>query len=236
MHTAIILLLAVLLTAWSLATVVVEASASVHRALAERLEAGTTSLGDRKRLARIEQVLAEQGAPSLCARDVVRSLVSIRLAVLDAAYRQDDVRDREAALGSAREALQQGLWCFPRDGNAWLRLAMVEFAQTGPSEGVAAMLRTSLAMTPSEGWIVAPRIAFASRLDASQVNGIEDLLKADIRTFISHASIPAIAALHGSMDAPARARLLAALTGMDQTRRAAIESAVQSRLTQQDDK
>jgi hypothetical protein len=232
LRTLTTLLLASVLAAWSLAAIIMGASAAPYRALAERLEAKSDDLNDTQRIARIEQALPGSNDLSLCPREMVRSAVSIRLAIVDASYRRDTPGSQRAALAHARDALVQGLRCFPRDGNFWLRLAMVEFASSGASSRVAAMVQHSLATAPSEAWVIVPRIEFTSELLAARLPGAEAVLQADSAVFARYGQISEIADLYARSREPSRAILQDAFARLDKDRQAAIAYAVEKRASQ----
>jgi hypothetical protein len=229
MRIAATILLALILFTWSVATFVIELEILPMRDVAERLERGAHESLDLRFFARIDKAVQED---SWCAREAVLSNTTIRLAVLDAAFRDQDAARQTEALAKARETLRRGLLCFPGDGNLWLRLAMVEFAQGGASNRVAEMLETSLARAPSEAWIMRPRITFASQLDAAALPAAGKVLDADVRNFLAFARLPDIADLYVGGDVRLRFALAAGLPALEPERRAAIERIVAARLAE----
>ena len=230
MRTTAIILLALALSFWSAVTFVVDFRAGPYRALAERLETATGSVRDPRYIARIERALSNDDIFSLCSRELVRSAASIRLALLDTSYQDDDAGVREAALAKARDTLKRSLRCYPRDGNFWLRLAMVEFARTGPTSSVQEMLRASLAAAPSDAWVIVPRIEFASRLLGSDPQGAEEILRIDVENLVRHGRVSDVADLYVSVNEPVRRIFRDALEGLDEERLMAIESAIARRV------
>ena len=229
MRIAAIVLLALILFTWSIATFVIELEILPMREVAQRLEKGAHESLDPRFLPRVDKAVKED---SWCAREAVLSNTTIRLAVLDAAYRDQDAARQTEALTKARETLRRGLLCFPGDGNLWLRLAMVEFAQGGASQRVGELLETSLAKAPSEAWIVRPRITFASQLDAAALPAAGKVLDADVRNFLAFARLPDIADLYVGGDARLRSALAAGLPALEPERLAAIERIVAARLAE----
>jgi hypothetical protein len=216
------------LLAWSAATLYVDTHAIAYRAIAERLEASSRAEAepDASYLARVEEALADDEILPYCSREVARSAASIRLALLDVAYRTSDATQKDAALSKARDTLLSGLRCYPRDGNFWLRLAMVEFARGGATSTVQDMLKASSAMAPSEAWIIVPRISFAARLSAAELSGVEEVLRADVHNLAGYGRIPDIVELYVSGSEPLRAVFESAFDTVSAERLAAIERGV----------
>ena len=132
MRTVAAVSLALIIGIWSLATLLIEAIGAPVRALAERVETGPP----RKWafFTGMRRMDTASGAMTMCPRESIRSAVSIELAALDAAHKEGKLREWELELAAADRLLRHGLRCFPYDGNMWLRLAMVEFARTGPTK------------------------------------------------------------------------------------------------------
>lgn len=236
MRTTATILLALILSVWSVATILIDSHASPYRAIAERLETGADSARDPRYIAHIEQALTDDEIFSLCSREVVRSAASIRLAILDASHRNGDSNAQETALANARDTLRRSLRCFPRDGNLWLRLAMVEFARAGPTNSVQGMLQASLATAPSEAWVVVPRITFALKLLGSELPGAEAVLRVDVKNFVSYGRVSDVADLYVSADEPARRVLEGGFDGLDDGRLVAIERAIAWKASETRDK
>jgi hypothetical protein len=141
---------------------------------------------------------------TMCPRESIRSAVSIELAALDAAHKEGKLREWELELAAADRLLRHGLRCFPYDGNMWLRLAMVEFARTGPTNNVEDMLGLSADVAPNEAWIMEPRIAFAAKLSAFQLASVREVLETDVRTFAHYAHAADVASLYVQVGEEAR--------------------------------
>jgi hypothetical protein len=229
MRIAATIVLALILLIWSVVTFMIELEVLPMRGVAERLEKGPHTSLDPRFFVRIDKAVEED---RWCAREAVLSNTTIRLAVLDAAYRNQDATQQTEALAKARQTLRRGLLCFPGDGNLWLRLAMVEFAQNGASSRVAELLKTSLAKAPSEAWIIVPRITFASHLDAADVPAAGEVLDTDVLNFLTFARLSDIADLYVGGDERLRSALAARLPALGPERSAAIESIVMARLAE----
>jgi hypothetical protein len=99
--------------------------------------------------------------------------------------------------------LRAGLRCFPRDGNLWLRLAMVEFARAGPTDDIELMLRLSASAAPYEGWILVPRIAFAAKVLDFRL-GLREMLQKDVRSLVLYGRPAEVGALYFQVGEQAR--------------------------------
>ena len=222
------LTLALIIGIWSLATLLIEAIVTPVRSLAERIETGPPRAWTF--FSALRRMDPELGAMAVCPRDLVRSAVSIELASLDAASREGKTREWETGLAAADRLLRHGLRCFPYDGNLWLRLAMVEFARTGPTRKVEEMLQMSANAAPNEAWIISPRIVFATKLLGFQLEAARGVLEADVRTFAQHAHVDEVGALYirvGEQGRPVFDRSIALVDG---ERRAALDAAVASNI------
>lgn len=220
--------LALVIGIWSLATLLIEAIVTPVRSLAERVETGPARPWTF--FSAIRRMQPDQGALAVCPRDLVRSAASIELAALDAAQRDGQSRDWELGLASTDRLLRHGLRCFPYDGNLWLRLAMVEYARTGPTRNVQDMLKLSADTAPYEAWIIGPRIVFASRLLGFQSEGVRSVLEADVRIFAQHAHIGEVAALYMRVGEQGRPVFDHAIALVDGERRTALDRAIASNL------
>lgn len=220
--------LALIIGIWSLATLLIEAIVTPVRSLAERIETGPPRAWTF--FSAIRRMDPELGAMAVCPRDLVRSAVSIELAALDAASRDGKSREWETGLAAADRLLRHGLRCFPYDGNLWLRLAMVEFARTGPTRNVEEMLKISATVAPNEAWIIGPRIVFATKLLGFQSQSVRSVLEADVATFAQHAHAGEVGVLYirvGEQGRPVFDQVIALVAG---ERRAALEAAIASNI------
>ena len=222
MHVIATTLVAFILFAWSVAVVSVELRTAPSREFALALEKNSRPMVS----SRAEAALNDN---KWCTREAVQSNVTIRLALLDAALRTNEVQEREAALARAHETLRQGLLCFPRDGNLWLRLAMVENAQGRDATRGGEMLAISLANTPSEGWIIIPRIHFAARLGKA-ATGADAVLETDVRNLLRFGELPDVVSLYAEADENLREKLLSGLQDVSFERGLTIDAAIKARI------
>jgi hypothetical protein len=216
--------LALALLVWSLATIVIDGQASEYRDIAKRLERGGTAEANY-----FPPVIAElktEPALDACSRDMVRSATTISLAALDAAVASGDAAAAETALSDARDILKAGLECFPRDGNMWLRLAMVEYATTKAVEPAAKMVALSAEFAPLEGWILKQRLAFTSRLAEIDQDSVSQVLRADIDRFARHGRIADVVNVFAKGDPQARSLMMASFGGLPEQRRDAIVAGI----------
>lgn len=220
--------LALIIGIWSLATLLVDAIVTPVRSLAERIETGPPRAWTF--FSAIRRMDPEAGALAVCPRDLVRSAVSIELAALDAASRDGKKREWEMGLAATDRLLRHGLRCFPYDGNLWLRLAMVEFARTGPTRNVIDMLKVSANVAPHEAWIIGPRIVFATRLLDFQLESVRGVLEADVRTFAQHAHVGEVGSLYVQVGEKGRPIFDQSIALIEGERRTALDAAIASNL------
>jgi hypothetical protein len=229
MRTVATVVLALALLVLSATTLIVDSRAGPYRALAEWFETSSEGVRDPRYIARVDRALSDDEIFSLCSREIARSAVSIRLALIDASYRDGDAGAQQAALAKGLGTLTHSLRCYPRDGNFWLRLAMVEFARAGPTTGVKEMLQASLAAAPSDAWVIVPRIEFASRLLGYELGGVEEVLKVDVGNLVSYGEVSDVADLYMSVNEAARSVFGRGFEALDDERLAAIEGAIARR-------
>jgi hypothetical protein len=231
MRTLAAVSLALIIGIWSLATLLVEAIGAPVRALAERVEAGPP----RKWafFAGIRRMDTTSGVMLLCPREAIRGAVSIELAALDAASREGKLREWEMELAAADRLLRHGLRCFPYDGNMWLRLAMVQFARTGPTSNVEDMLRLSADVAPNEAWIMGPRMVFAAKLSDFRLPNVRNVLETDIRTLAHYGQIAEVGALYVQVGEEARQVFDESIALVGDERRAALKAAIAANVKSQ---
>jgi len=139
--------LALVLLAWSLATIAIDSISKPNLEIARRLEAG--SKPDESYIYRVQAPDPRQ-AMVFCPRELVRSAVTIKLVKLQAIARAGAEPKLMEALAEVDAFVRKGLSCFPSDGNLWLRLAVVQLALNGPTVSVEKMLELSARAAPSE--------------------------------------------------------------------------------------
>ena len=231
MHKTAATLLALVLLGWSAATIAIEFRTAPKRAIAELLELDPHRPWDLRYLTRVNEALEED---VWCVREAVQSNVTVRLALLDAAHRSNGAVEKADALAKARSTVRRGLQCFPRDGNLWLRSAMIEHAHEGATGKVGDMLLASLEGAPNEGWVIVPRLMFASRMLAGGLASAEYILRADVATFVAKGRAADLVGLYLNADPNLRERLMTALSVLDDTARGdAIKKAIDANLPTQ---
>lgn len=122
-----------------------------------------------------------------CGDAVTRANLTVDLAALDAATKEVRLTLADTALKNALGAANRRLRCNALDGNAWLRKAMLEARAGGVTPAVVAALKLSYWTAPSEAWILATRLDFASNLYVAGVSGFESEYEADLSRFVSYA-------------------------------------------------
>jgi hypothetical protein len=231
MRTIAAVSLALIIGIWSLTTLLVEAIGAPVRALAEQVEAGPPR--EWAFFAGIRRMDTASGVMALCPRESIRGAVSIELAALDAASREGKLREWEMQLAAADRLLRHGLRCFPYDGNMWLRLAMVQFARTGPTSNVDGMLKLSADVAPNEAWIIGPRIVFSSKLSDFKLPNVRDVLETDIRTFAQYGQVAEVGALYAQVGEDARRIFDGSIALVSDERRATLKSAIAANVKSQ---
>jgi hypothetical protein len=132
-----------------------------------------------------------------CEPNIQRSFVSVRLGLVDRIARDVTfIEYYDEALDQAATALRQLLRCVPADGNAWMRLAMIDLQRLGLSQGVIHALKNSYLNAPNEGWVIRARIPFAATLYAAGLPSTEADLILDIDRLLSRGSSAEIALLY----------------------------------------
>ncbi len=144
-----------------------------------------------------------------CGNSFTRSRVTVSLAMVEAATEADDAAAADSARQIALQSIEQRLRCNPLDGNAWLRRAIVESRGEDGLARAVDDLRMSYKTAPSEGWIVEPRLAFATDLVLSGVTSFETDYLADLGRFAAFEPGSRVADAFVETSRPVRARLRA---------------------------
>jgi hypothetical protein len=142
-----------------------------------------------------------------CSDPYTRASLTVNLAALDAATAVLDVARVDQAERAAIRAARHRLECNPLDGNAWLRYAMLETRAHGPVGPAIDALRLSYSTTPSEAWIIEPRLDFASDLRSTGAAGFEAEYLGDLQRFASFEPASRVASAYVATGADPRARL-----------------------------
>ncbi|MEZ5841298.1 MAG: hypothetical protein R3D02_13020 [Hyphomicrobiales bacterium] len=166
------------------------------------------------------------GYRSGCRGDALRAALTVRLHQFDAARGAGDPAAMDAAYEGVETAARAVLACSPLDGNAWLRLAMVDLQILGPVPAVLDELNMSYWVAPNEGWIIADRIAFAARLVDTGLAGVSGTLARDVRKYAASAEPKDVAALFSAAPVSARDEFQAALAFLPAERRQQIEKII----------
>jgi len=161
-------------------------------------------------------------ASSDCGDSFTRASLTVNLAALDAATKTIDMPLADAAQANVIRAAEHRLECNPLDGNAWLQYAMVEARGKGPVASVVDALRVSYWTAPSEGWIIEPRLTFATNLTLAGVTGFEMEYLDDLRRFASFESTSRVAAAFVAVASKLRAQMRPLIDAQPQARKKAI--------------
>lgn len=173
-------------------------------------DAASLESGARYRRLPSDVALADPQLPkpgALCNPQIQRSLVTARLSVVDAVVETGDFSRFDEAAGEARESVDDLLRCLPIDGNAWLRLAMIEVQRSGPTPEVVDALKTSYRTATADLWVMRARIPFALRLVSAGVDGIKPQLRAELGVFMADAFVRDIAIVYAMTPVQGRALL-----------------------------
>jgi hypothetical protein len=130
----------------------------------------------------------------------------VNLAALEAAAEENDPALTDVADRGALRAASHRLHCNPLDGNAWLRYAMVNARGKGPPALVIDQLSLSYRLAPNEGWVIEPRLAFATNLYLSGAASLQPGYLADLRLFTSFEAPGQVASAY--VETPPRVRVL----------------------------
>lgn len=228
----------IVLLLWSGATAVVDVLfAAPYRDIARQLETGRATAPDPAYHANVETSLGGAAVFSLCERDIVRSSVSIALASVETAYRQKvPTTELEAALGRARSTLIRAIRCRPRDGNFWLRLAVIDHAASGKVTNVEAPLLASFTLSPSEAWIAMARVAFGIELGARAGPQVAKSVEADVHNLMRYARAAQAAKFYITSDQAVRQALDAELASLSEDRRKVLRQEIEWAAPQAPDK
>jgi hypothetical protein len=158
----------------------------------------------------LERFVASAGLDRVsldCSDPYTRASLTVNLAALDAATAALDVARVDEAERAAIRAARHRLECNPLDGNAWLRYAMLETRAHGPAGPAIDALRLSYWTTPSESWIIEPRLDFASELRSAGAAGFEAEYLGDLRRFVSFEPVGRVASAYVATGAEPRGLL-----------------------------
>ena len=126
-----------------------------------------------------------------CRRDFRRAATAMALADLSTTLDEDG---RRARLQSTISAIKQQLGCSPRDGNAWLLLAVVA-DPAGRRDAIHDYLNLSQRFAPLEGWIIERRIRFICAMTGPDTGAILGNVRRDFRALLSDRQFEAAAGL-----------------------------------------
>ncbi len=157
-----------------------------------------------------------------CGDSFTPASLTVNLAALEAATKMVDAPLIDAAQTNAIRAAEHRLACNPLDGDAWLRYAMLESRGKGPAGSVIDALRVSYWAAPSEGWIMEPRLVFATNLYLAGVSGFETEYLGDLGRFASFASPSRVVAAYVMIASQLRAQMHPLIDGQSEARKKAI--------------
>jgi hypothetical protein len=188
--------------------------------LAASIEKG--ELPDAGYLARFVGSAGLDRASIDCGDPFTRASLTVNLAALQAATEEINVTLMDVAERNAIRAAEHRLACNPLDGNAWLRYAMVETRGRGPVGSAIDALRVSYWAAPSEGWIIEPRLVFATNLYLAGVTGFETEYLGDLRRFASFESTNRVAAAYVALSSQLGGQFRRQIDAQPQARKKAI--------------
>ncbi len=114
--------------------------------------------------AKLEAALIDYGSTvetMPCNLAMVDDLLLLRAYATDQAMREGSPEQSEAALGKMIETLGHKLACTPRDGKAWLDLAIMRTFLEGFGTPALNAYKLSGEVAPGESWIAEKRLIFA---------------------------------------------------------------------------
>ncbi|MBT9288477.1 hypothetical protein [Prosthecodimorpha staleyi] len=157
--------------------------------LAARIEGGAAI--DQAYLDRFDATYPEARLDGICDARIRRARVSIALARLDLAVTGDDLERVDAARAAVLDQTRRLIACVPTDGNAWLRLAMVEIADGGLTPAVSASFAHADRLAPFEGWVLRGRLPFYADLAARGVEAFREPARRDFALLVEFGTNPA---------------------------------------------
>lgn len=96
-----------------------------------------------------------------CNASLYRDMVLLWAQKTDIALNQDDLQNADNVLAQTQAALMSQLACAPRDGKAWLDLAMIIAHREGFTAAALADYKMSATVAPKESWLAQKRLLFA---------------------------------------------------------------------------
>ena len=154
-----------------------------------------------------------------CGDALTRARLTVTVAALERATKGTDLALIDAAMQNALETAKHRLSCNPLDGNAWLRLAMIEVQSSGPAPAVIDALRLSFWSAPNESWVMESRLPFATRLYLAGVTGFEAEYRDDLARFADYQPGNQVAATYVNVAPRIQALLHPLIAGQPEKRK-----------------
>jgi hypothetical protein len=161
-----------------------------------------------------------------CGDAFTRSRLTVGLAALEVANKGEDVTLVDSAEKNALDIVKHRLDCNPLDGNAWLRLAMIEVQASGPAPAAIDALRLSYWSNPNESWVMEARLPFATRLYLAGAAGFESEYLDDLRRFATYEPAKQVAAAYVATAPRIQALLHPLIAGQAEARKMAIAAEI----------
>lgn len=150
--------------------------------------------------------LVADGLPSnrlsTCNAEVLRTSVTVLLANLDRADRDQDYEKWAGRLEQTHRQVVHALACLPADGNLWLRLAMLRQAGGEVPQEQASLMALAQQLSPSERRQIVGRLAHWNRLSAATLALSHDEAATDVRNGLNYLPISDVRL---ALDAPSSA-------------------------------
>jgi hypothetical protein len=163
--------------------------------------------------------------PTTRCNDVyTRARLTVALAALGAASKANDPRFRDAAEKNALDIAEHRLSCNPLDGNAWLRLAMVEAEGNRTTPATIDALHMSYRSAPNESWIIEARLPFATRLYLAEVPGFDIEYLNDLSRYATYEPEDQVAETYVRSASRVRALLRPLIADQSDSRKEAISA------------
>lgn len=131
----------------------------------------------------IEQAFEEK---STCRSDIVLASATLVLADLDHTNSAADFNAWQNKLDRAEKSIRHDLTCLPANGNLWLGLATIRWAQNAPPKDIASLMQRSQYYSPAQEDVLLGRLAMWNRMSATALKTAGAAVLSDVKTYLDY--------------------------------------------------